>query len=89
MRFFFQSPLEAARALNSNTPPQRLEEHMHWRFIGKLWLTGLGIFVLGSLLMGCSGSRWSPTDPRVDSLDPDNVEIIERWEVTVDAGVTP
>lgn len=88
MRFFFQNPLEAARALNSNTP-RRLEDLMNWKMIGKLWLTGLGVFVLGSLLMGCSSSRWSPTDPRLDALDPANAEVIESWEITVEAEVGP
>lgn len=62
---------------------------MHWRFIGKLWLTGLGIFVLGSMLMGCSASRWHPTDPRTITTDPADAQVIERWEITVDAEVGP
>ncbi len=80
MRFFFQSLLEAARALNFNAPG-------NW--LSKLWFITLSVSILISLLMGCSASRWSPTDPRLETADPADAEVIERWEITVAAEVNP
>jgi len=60
---------------------------MDWKTIGKLWLIGLFIFFLGTFLIGCGSKNWSPTDPRLDTPDPANIEIIERWEITIDTEV--
>lgn len=62
---------------------------MDWKTIGKLWFAVLLIFTLGTILMGCSAQRWSPTDPSLDQMDTSNLTVDATWELDVNADVTP
>jgi hypothetical protein len=62
---------------------------MNWKLIGKIWLVGLGIFMAGSLLIGCGNKNWSPTDPRVDTPDASQTQIVDSWQLQIDTSVTP
>jgi hypothetical protein len=55
---------------------------------GRWWIMGALLIVLNGFLAGC-GSRWSPTDPRVDSTDPATAVVLERWEIGVSYQRTP
>ncbi|MEW6516635.1 MAG: hypothetical protein AB1439_07030 [candidate division FCPU426 bacterium] len=61
---------------------------MDMKSLGKLWLAGWTLFFLGSLLLGCS-TRWSPTDPRLDTADPSQAVVLERWEIGVSTEINP
>jgi len=56
---------------------------MDWKPIRKLKIIGLVIILAGSFFVGCSEQRWHPTDPRLDTPDPADVQVVERWEIGV------
>jgi hypothetical protein len=63
------------------------EREMKTNTVCKRILLGFLVVALGTLTMGCGSRTWSPTDPRMDEPDPANINIIERWEATIETDV--
>ena len=51
------------------------------------WIIGMAIILTGAFLLGCSEQRWHPTDPRLDTPNLADVQVVERWEIGVNVDV--
>ncbi|MCK5241811.1 hypothetical protein KAR34_05095 [bacterium] len=60
---------------------------MKRKVISKGFLVGVLIVALGTLSMGCGSRTWSPTDPRINEPDPANINILDRWEATIETDI--
>lgn len=60
---------------------------MKQKLISKEFLAGVLIVALGMLSTGCGSQTWSPTDPRMAEPDPANINILDRWEATIETDI--